>query len=314
MTSRLSVPLNVLRGVLIGLAELVPGVSGGTVALVTGVYERLIRAADHAVSGLRVLVTGPDRLASATGELRRVDWWLVLPVLVGMGAAVLSVAGAMEGFVSGHPEHARGLFLGMVAVSIAVPLRMLPERGAGSARWRDGVVVLLAAVVAFGLVGLASGREIGDPALPVVLVAAAVAVCALALPGVSGSFFLLAVGLYAPTLTAVDERDLGYLAVFAVGAVLGLGSFVQVLRWLLDTHRRVTLLVMAGLMVGSLRALWPWQAESDTDGAGGLRSPYDPWAGPLLLIVVGALVVLALVVVEARREARETAPVPDRAA
>lgn len=301
MRSPLLLPLDLLRGFLIGMAELVPGVSGGTVALVTGVYDQLIDSASHVLSAVRRLVTGPDRWRAAAAEVRRTDWLLIVPVLVGMGAALLSVAGVMEAFVTERPEHARGLFLGLVAVSIAVPLRMLPRAPSDRPGWHDPAAFLLATVAAFLLVGLASGREVDDPALPLVFGAAAIAICALVVPGVSGSFFLLAVGLYAPTLRAVHERELTYLAVFAAGMLVGLASFVQVLHWLLHTHRRTTLLAMAGLMLGSLRALWPWQTDADEKGPGALVAPYDPWAGPVLLAVAGGLVVLLLIVVEQRR-------------
>ncbi|MCM0620381.1 DUF368 domain-containing protein [Nocardioides bruguierae] len=306
--SRALLPLDLVRGFLIGMAELVPGVSGGTVALVTGVYEQLIGSASHAVSAIKRLVLGPDRVAGFRTEVARTDWWLVVPVLVGMAAAVLTVAGVMESFVTGHPELARGLFFGLVAVSIVVPLRMLPPAGRRHPAL-EVVLVLVMAAVAFALVSLAGGSSEADPALPVVFVAAAIAICALVVPGVSGSFFLLAVGLYTTTLTAVDERDLGYIAVFGLGAVVGLASFVQLLRWLLEHHRRTTLLVMAGLMIGSLRALWPWQtaevaADGEAHGPGALVAPYDPVLGPVLLGLLGAVVVGVLVLVEEVRARR----------
>ncbi|MBR7744807.1 DUF368 domain-containing protein [Phycicoccus sp. BSK3Z-2] len=302
--SRKVAPLDVLRGFLIGMAELVPGVSGGTVALVTGVYEQLIASASHVVGAARMLVTGPDRLRSAREELRRTDWWLIVPVLVGMGLAVVTMAGVMTSFVGGHPELARGLFLGLVAASIAVPVRMLPPGTRPLAV--DLVVVAAAVALAWLLIGLAAGGGSLDAAPPVVFLVAAIAVCALVVPGVSGSFFLLAVGLYTVTLAAVDERDLGYIAVFALGAVAGLASFVQLLRWLLVRHRRTTLLVMTGLMIGSLRALWPWQSGGDeeVDGPGSLVAPYAPVLGPVLLALLGVAVVGVLVAVEIRSERR----------
>ena len=303
--SRRVLPLDVLRGFLIGMAELVPGVSGGTVALVTGVYEQLIGSAAHVVGAGKALVVGPDRLRSARAELARTDWWLVVPVLVGMAAAVLGMAGVMTAFVGGHPELARGLFLGLVAASIAVPLRMLPPGHRHVAA--DVGIAVVAAVVAWMLIALAASGGSLSAAPPVVFVVAAVAVCALVVPGVSGSFFLLAVGLYTTTLTAVDERDLGYVAVFAAGAVAGLASFVQLLRWLLEHRRRTPLLVMAGLMTGSLRALWPWQTGGDgeVDGPGSLVAPTGPVLGPVLLALLGAAVVTVLVVVEARSDSAE---------
>lgn len=298
--SRRLLPLDLVRGFLIGMAELVPGVSGGTVALVTGVYERLIDSASHVLAAGRRLVSGPDRLAGARGELRRTDWWLILPVLAGMAAAVLTVAGVMADFVTGHPELARGLFLGLVAASIAVPIRMMgrPPRGA-----RDLVLVVAAAAGAWLLVGLAGGGTVHEPPMVVVFAAAAVAVCALVVPGVSGSFFLLAIGLYATTMSAIHDRDLAYVGVFAAGAVVGLASFVQLLRWLLHHHRRTTLLVMTGLMLGSLRALWPWQdptSDGEVDGPGALVAPYAPLVGPVALALLGAAVVAVLVWIEVR--------------
>ena len=249
-------PLDVLRGFLIGMAELVPGVSGGTVALVTGVYEQLIGSASHVIAAGRRLVTGPDRWTGTRAEVRRTDWWLVLPVLVGMAAAVLTMAGVLSSFVTDEPELARGLFFGLVAVSVLVPLRMLPASDRPA--WIDALLVVAAAVLAFTMTSLAGGGTEADPSAVVVFAAAAIAICALVVPGISGSFFLLAVGLYTTTLDAVHERDLGYLAVFALGALVGLASFVKLLNWLLTTRRRTTLLVMAGLAIAGPSGLFAW--------------------------------------------------------
>jgi putative membrane protein len=309
---------NALRGFLIGMAELVPGVSGGTVALVTGVYDALIDSASHVLGAVRSLVAGPDRLRSTRTELARTNWLLIGPVLAGMATAVLTMAGVLSSFVADHPEHARGLFLGLVAASVYVPLSMIPPslRKDPVRRARALGVVLLAAAAAFWLTGMSSATTFTSPPYLVVFGAAAVAVCALVVPGVSGSFFLLAVGLYQPTLDAVHERDLTYMAVFAAGALVGLASFVKLLHYLLQHRRRVTLLVMAGLMIGSLRALWPWQGEGtrvdgETKGAGALLAPYDPWVGPTLLALLGVAVVVTLVVVERRLWARREAPQPE---
>lgn len=312
---------NIVRGFLIGMAELVPGVSGGTVALVTGVYDALIDSASHVLHGAKVAVTGPDRRRGAMAELRRTNWLLVGPVLLGMATAVLTMAGVMSSFVEDRPEHARGLFLGLVAASVIVPLSMLPPRltHSGQRRLKDAAALGGAAVLAFWLTGLSGGETSTSPSYVAVFLAAAVAICALVIPGVSGSFFLLAVGLYQPTLDAVHDRDLVYMAVFAAGATVGLASFVQVLHYLLRHRRRITLLVMAGLMVGSLRALWPWQGDGtrvdgEIKGAGELLAPYDPWLGPSLLALVGVAVVLLLILVERRLWARrDTAAVVEAA-
>ncbi|HAS33627.1 MAG TPA: DUF368 domain-containing protein [Microbacterium sp.] len=305
--------LDVVRGGLIGLAELIPGVSGGTIALITGVYERLIASADSVVTAMKRLLLGPDRRSGFVEGMRRVDWVLVVPVLIGMAAMVLTLAGTVEAFVTENVEASRGLFFGLVAASILVPLQLVP-RAHRTARARIGGVLLFlaAAAVAFLAIDFAGGSFDADPPLIAVFFAAAVAVCALVVPGVSGSFFLLAIGLYSPTLRAVDERDLGYLAVFALGALVGLVTIVRVITWLLRHHRRLTLIAMAGLMFGSLRALWPWQdlPAGEDHGIGALALPYEPVVLPIVLAVVGAAVVLGLVAVErhfarsSRRSAR----------
>lgn len=294
------VPVDIIRGFFIGLAELVPGVSGGTIALIVGVYDQLIDSASHVISAAKVLVTGPDRAAGAKAHLRKTDWWLVVPVLIGMATAVLTVAGLMEMFVTEHGELARGLFFGLVATSIAVPLSMVPAKKPGTSGWTGYVLFVVAAIAAWILTSFAGGHEVTDPNYIFVFLAAAVAICALVVPGVSGSFFLLAVGLYSTTLGAVHDRDLTYIAVFALGAIVGLASFVQVLKILLTKYRRGTLMAMAGLMLGSLRALWPWQAATGGGGEGvmSLVAPYQPILGPVVMAILGSAIVLVLLKVE----------------
>ncbi|MGO1383231.1 MAG: DUF368 domain-containing protein [Arachnia sp.] len=298
--------MHVLRGVLMGLAELVPGVSGGTIALITGVYVRIIDSANHVVTAARRLVTGPDRLRSFRAEFARAEWTLIVPLLLGMGTAVVSMAGIMHQFVKDQSELARGLFLGMVAVSIAVPLLLVDRRELRSprSRARAAALFLTFAILTFILTSQGGSAQLEDPSKPFVFAAAAVAICALVLPGVSGSFLLLVVGLYGPTTLAAAELDLGYLAVFAAGAVLGLGVFVKGLQWLLHNHHTLTMVSMAALMLGSLRALWPWQAA---DGA--VLAPGDDWPGVLLLLVVGAVGVLTLVILDRKLSGSET-PAP----
>lgn len=282
---------NVVRGALIGMAEMVPGVSGGTVALVTGVYPRLLDSGAHVVDGMRSAALGPGRRARTAAAFRHVDWWLLLPLAVGMLAVVFTIAGVMKGFVEGSPEIARGLFLGMVAASIAVPLGMA-RATSGGRNWVLWLIFLAGAAFAFVLSGLPSG-SISDPSYLLVFVAAAVAICALVLPGVSGSYLLLAMGLYAPTLGAVEDRDFAYLGVFALGALVGISLFVKVLDRLLEDFRKPTLVAMAGLMLGSLRALWPWQTE-DAE----ILAPGSDWPTVLAAVVAGVVVVAIVVAAE----------------
>ncbi|MEV0868711.1 DUF368 domain-containing protein [Brachybacterium paraconglomeratum] len=284
---------NLLRGALIGVVETVPGVSGGTVALVTGIYDELIEAGHRITAAARRLVTGPERVVGAREQLRGVNWLLVLPLLVGMAAAVLTIAGPIAGLVEDHPETMRALFLGLVAGSVLVPVRL-----SGGA-WRGAELGLFALGAVGGLLLTSLPSTSLEPSPWVVAPAAAIAVCALVLPGVSGSFLLLSIGLYQPTLQAVDQRDLGYIAWFGLWALVGLVVIVKLMRILLTRHHRGTMVVLAGVMIGALRSLWPWQ-----DVSGALQRPGADWPLMLLLALVGVAAVQLLVIVESRLAAR----------
>lgn len=278
-----------LQGAVIGVVELVPGVSGGTMALVLGIYDRLILSASHFVQGV-VAGVGRKGGSVAGAHFRQVEWRLVLPLGAGMILALLALAGPLHFFVDTQPILSRALFFGMIVASLLVPITMVrqltpPGRSAAIVNM---VVVFGVAAGMFILLGM-PGIELEDPAWWVLIASGAVAVCALVLPGLSGSFILLTVGLYEPTLEAVSQRDLGYLVLFAGGAVLGLGTLVRALAYLLRKHRRPTMLVATGLILGSLRAIWPWQ-----DGTALLAPATDAWGWPLLAALVGGALVAIL--------------------
>ncbi|TFD48344.1 DUF368 domain-containing protein [Cryobacterium frigoriphilum] len=283
--------IDVIRGALIGIAEIIPGVSGGTIALIVGVYGVLIESAGHLVRGIvRGVLDGlrGRGFAAAKQHLSQVELRVLLPVAIGMVAAVIVAARLLAPLIDEHPEETRALFAGLIIASLVVPIRMVGGRWSG----REVFAAVAAAILTFGLTSIPSA-DTGDPNLVVVALAAAVAVCALVLPGVSGSFLLLTVGLYAPTLDALNNRDLAYIGAFALGAVIGLSLFVSGLQWLLEHKHRITLAVMTGLMVGSLRALWPWQGQT-----GELLPPGDNVGLAGLMFAIGILIVLALIVVE----------------
>lgn len=295
-----STPVDLVRGGLIGTAEVIPGVSGGTVALVTGVYDALIGSAGHLVSAVRLLVTdglAGRGLSRVAAQLRQVSWGVIVPVLIGMAVAFVTGARVLEPVLEHYPEGSRAVFGGLILASVIVPLRAL----GGRLRMAEWLLVIVGTAAAAVLTGFPPG-DVTDPSLFVVAAAAAVAVCALVLPGPSGSFLLLTFGLYAPTIAAVNDRDMAYLASFAAGAVVGLSLFVKGLQWLLAHRRRVTLALMAGLMIGSLRALWPWQTDERV-----LLAPSGNVAAIAALAAAGIATVLILVVIEHRVHRRRGA-------
>jgi putative membrane protein len=281
--------LNFLRGVLIGIAEIIPGISGGTIALITGVYSRIINSAAEAFKGLGLLVAfSKNNWIQAGSRFRSMSWSMLIPMLIGMVIALFAAAGVVEPLLDQYPTLTKALFAGLIVASLAVPIRL------SGGKWRitEYAIALVAAAVAFAFISIPRGADL-DPGFFLIAGSAAIAVCALVLPGVSGSYLLLALGMYAPTLAAVNDLDFGYLGTFVLGALVGLGAFVGLLQWLLQHKSRITLVVMTGLMVGSLRALWPWQSET-----GEILAPHSNGLLELALFSTGALVVAALIFAE----------------
>ena len=282
--------LNFLRGVLIGIAEVIPGVSGGTLALITGIYSRLLNNIDLLFKSLRN-ITNPKIMAR---NLIALEWKFLIPVFIGMAIALVTTASFMEGLLESNPIELRAVFAGLVAAGIYIPYKMSVKVNGDNWGLRDYLLALIGALAAFFLTGLPPG-EVSNPGPILIFFSAAIAICALVLPGISGSFILLTIGMYSATISAVNDRDLQYLLIFALGALLGLASFVTLLKYLLNQRARPTLILLAGLMLGSLRALWPWQGEDRE-----LVSPYSSELIALLLFLAGALIVAFLVKVEQR--------------
>ena len=269
---------NALRGMLIGTAEVIPGVSGGTVALIVGVYDHIINGISHLVRAVGFLLRGQP--AEAGKQLREIKFTMLLPILFGMILAILTTASILEPLLVAEPEIVRAAFAGMLVASLYVPIRLVGK----SFRSIHVAILILGATTAFWLTSVPNAG-LDNPATWQIVLFAGLAVCALVLPGVSGSFFLLAVGMYGPTIAAVNSRDLGYLGLFVLGAIVGLLSFAMVMKWFLDNYRVLTLSLMIGLMIGSLRALWPWQ-DPDREPLG----VSDP-TGPVIALFLGAGVV-----------------------
>ncbi len=270
------------QGLMMGGADIIPGVSGGTVALIVGIYERLVGAISacfHAGIALLRFNMGDMR-----HHLARVEWLFVLSLGSGIGSAILIGARFIPHLLETYPLQSKGLFFGLIAASVAIPWSRMERMNA------SGYVLATAmAAGAFFLTGLAP-LEVPNPSLLQVFGAASIAICAMILPGISGAFLLLILGMYEPTLRALHERELLYVGVFMAGAATGLGLFSNLLKWLLERQHDRTMAALVGLMIGSLRALWPWQSE----GTLLAPAPADPIGLIALLAVAGFVVVSAL--------------------
>jgi putative membrane protein len=238
---------------------------------------------------------------------RAVDWWLVVPLLFGIVGAIGLASFFLPDLLETYPHQMRGLFLGLVAASIAVPWLRI-----GRMTGRLAALALAGALIAFFLVGLPLLAAAPEPHLLRVFASASVAICAMILPGVSGAFLLEVFGIYEPTIDALraalgmEFQAIGYVAVFIFGAIVGLGVFSKVLDWLLEHYHDSTMAALVGLMAGSLRALWPWQPWDSHERVLLWPGPGDPVTSVILLAATGFAFVALLTWWGHRRIARSS--------
>lgn len=287
---------NAVRGFAMGAADIVPGVSGGTIALILGIYERLISSIRTGARALGRLARGDVR--GFFEQFKAIEWPFIVPLLGGIAAAFVVLSSILDRLLTDEPEAMAGLFFGLVVASILVAWQLLTNRD--STRM---AVLAAVAVVAFFVLGLQSGAAASPPSIAFFFTGA-IAICAMILPGISGSFLMLMIGMYAAFVGAVHDRELTNLIFFVFGALAGLAAFSTLLSWILERHRDTLLAALIGLMAGSLRVLWPWpngvgviESELDEQVSGtGIELPDglgDAWL-PLVLAVVAFVVVMGL--------------------
>ena len=235
------------KGMAMGAADVVPGVSGGTVAFISGIYDELLRSIasvpEAALQLLRGRVVKAWQMANAT---------FLLVLLAGILTSVFSLARLITWLLDTHPIPVWSFFFGLILVS-----SYLVAREIGRWNWTRALSFVLGVAFAWWII-VASPVEWGHDPLSLFL-AGAIAICAMILPGISGSFLLVLMGLYGVVLGAVKNFDVAVLAVFAAGCLVGLLSFARLLSWLLAHFRDLTLAFLTGLMLGSLNKVWPWK-------------------------------------------------------
>lgn len=244
---------HVLEGVAIGAANVIPGVSGGTMALLFGIYDKLIGVLGDLFRA--ALDLARLDIAAFRIRLRTIPWGFVLAIGFGVLIAPLAGAQLIPDALETWPERSRSLFFGLILGSLPIPLLRISRRRSALFIW-----LLAGAVLAWFLVGL-QPLELDNPSLLAYFLAGSVAICAMILPGVSGAFLLLILGMYKPLFEAINAGNLPVIGVFGLGAGLGLGSFALLLKWLLSRYHDATMSLLVGLMAGSLRSLWPWLAS-----------------------------------------------------
>ncbi len=260
-------------------------------ALIVGIYERLISAITDVFAF--VLSLFKFNRADIKQHFFDIDWKFLIPLGTGIVSAIFLLAHIINYLLESYPVECRGLFFGLIAASVAVPWLRANQMG-----MREVLVAIAGCLLAFATSTLAP-REISDPGALQIFGAAAITICAMILPGVSGAFLLLVMGLYPTTTAAIKSMDIGFILIFMAGAATGIGLFSRLLKWLLEKHHDITMAALVGLMAGSLRALWPWQ-----DAERNLLSPAagDAIMPVIILGVIGFAFIITLVVWEHRRK------------
>jgi len=257
-----------LKGIAMGIADVIPGVSGGTVAFISGIYDELVSTVSNLKPRLIVVLFKQGFKAFWT----ELNGRFLLPLLAGIVTAIFSLAYLITQALEHFPVVVWAFFFGLVLASI--PLVVVQITG-----FRSVANLLLFTVGAFGayLISRVSPAA-GSESLIYIFFCACVAICAMILPGISGSFVLLLLGAYTTVLGSVTSLISGLKAmdmavmlpalimvvVFVSGCLVGLVSFSSLLKWLLNRHRNATLSVLAGFLLGSLFKLWPWRVATET--------------------------------------------------
>jgi putative membrane protein len=322
---------DIAKGMVIGVANIIPGVSGGTMALVLGIYERLISSL-HGISGQTVRAFAKLFTFSREGlnifreELKRIDAWFLFRIGVGAVIAIVALAKIMTYLLECWHDPTYGFFFGLVLVSAAAPWKLMKRRGVAAV-----LLMILSAGLLVGLSGLSAGEQLIEKArvkqelalkgegdgtglshetgldplkMGLMFFMGAVAISAMILPGISGSFLLLLMGGYFDILNAIASRDLPVLAFFSAGCLAGVLIFSRLLELLLRKWHDQTMAFLVGLVVGSLWLIWPFKTSA-TVGSEIVylenTIPRSMGVNELLTIaafLIGSLIVYALMRIE----------------
>jgi putative membrane protein len=252
-----------LRGLLMGAADIVPGVSGGTVAFITGIYDTLL----NSIRSVDLEFLGKLLKLDIKSAWAHINGGFLLALLLGIATSIFSLARVISWVLVNHPVPLWAFFFGLILASALVLLRQVD-------RWNvsRGICLLVGTGVALTIaLSPAVSLDIG---LAGIFLSGFLAICAMILPGISGSFILVLLGMYGTVLTAVKSLDLLFIAVFAVGAGAGLMCFSRLLHWLLQRYHQGTMALLTGFLFGSLAVVWPWKRVLDwVEGSHGQLKP-----------------------------------------
>ncbi|KGL63912.1 DUF368 domain-containing protein [Polaribacter sp. Hel1_85] len=238
-----------LKGMAMGAADVVPGVSGGTIAFISGIYEELLGSISNVKLGLFKTLK-EDGLKAAW---KQVNGNFLASLFIGIFVSIVSLAKAIKYLLENEPILLWSFFFGLVLASIIYIVKQISKWSFTSL-----FVLILGAFLAYYITTL-NPLVSENSSLLFMFLAGAIAICAMILPGVSGAFILVLLGAYKPILAAVNDRDLKTIAAVGAGAIVGLLTFSKILKWLFSNYKNYTLAALTGFIIGSLNKIWPWK-------------------------------------------------------
>ncbi|MDN3702493.1 DUF368 domain-containing protein [Vibrio artabrorum] len=236
------------KGIAMGAADVVPGVSGGTIAFITGIYDTLLES----IRRVNPSLLGLWKREGFKAAFKHINGAFLISLFAGIFTSIATLAKLISWLLVTHPIPLWSFFFGLILVSVFHVLKQVEKRD--MIRF---VFLLLGMAFAYSITVIKPLQM--EPTSINLLIAGAIAICAMILPGISGSFILLLIGMYGPVLGAVKGFQIDVLALFLVGCVIGLLTFSHVLSWLLRSFRDFTLVFLTGLMIGTLPKIWPWK-------------------------------------------------------
>lgn len=277
-----------LKGCAMGMADVVPGVSGGTIAFISGIYEELlgsIKSID--LEAIKLLFTGKFRAL-----WKKINGNFLFSLIAGIGVAILTMARLMTYMLENHPIITWSFFFGLIIASALMVAREVNSWSALSV-----VTMIVGIVLSYWITVVSPATTPNDWWF--VMLSGAIAICAMILPGISGAFILLLLGKYMFIMEAVAQLNIGVLVVFAIGAVVGIVSFSHVLSWLLAKWHDATVTMLMGFMIGSLNKVWPWKQTLETylDSHGVEQPLVQANVSPMQFEVLGGESYLVLAIV-----------------
>lgn len=237
-----------LKGMAMGAADVVPGVSGGTIAFITGIYDTLLGSISRITPSLINMI----RKDGIKAAFDYINGTFLIILLAGILTSIFTLARVITWMLHTHPIPLWSFFFGLIIISVNHMFKQVEF-------WKASRFVAVIAGIAFAYSITVLQPLNLEPTSLNILLAGSIAICAMILPGISGSFILLMLGMYTPILAAAKSIDVVTLATFASGCLIGILTFSHVLTWVLKHYRDIALTFLTGLMIGTLGKVWPWK-------------------------------------------------------